>query len=175
VTVVDQIIGWGYLVPTVAIFGILAFALGAVFDTRKNARADAGDDAASAALRARWGWETLRGRFGPAVRSIAPASHRARWQFPDWMRTLTSHGAAPEPAGYDAPPPLVSEPVVSRTDWVALDRYDVPVVGQAPVVRRDRWEALDVVDDVLRGRMRAAANTEDTGLIEPVQAEVIQW
>lgn len=105
-------------------------------------------------------------------RDSVVVAHRAR-ELPWLFRWAARRGAAPVPAGYGPPPPLTDAP--DPRSWEALNlnppaRVLTPAVGHAPVVREDRWEEIDVKRDVLAGRMEAAADTEQTGLLPPVPA-----
>lgn len=102
-------------------------------------------------------------------------SHRAR-ELPWLLRWAARRGAIKSQPGYGPPPPLTPAPPPT---WSAADMNTIrwpgnPVRASAPVGFADPWEEIDVTRDVLAGDMRAAANTEDTGLIEPIRAEVVQ-
>ncbi|MFY1686414.1 hypothetical protein [Plantactinospora sp. WMMB782] len=176
VTGEDYGIGVGFALLTVAIFGLVVLVAVVIpREIHRDRQAHAALDPKQDKLRWQWGTQLLSGVT--SRRSIAPASHRAPWRLPAWARTLVAHGQPAEPKGYGPPPPLsvVEQPTV--TAWPVRDRNTVPsllnpAVGAARVPRQDRWEERDVIDDVLRGRMEAAANTEDTGMLPPIRAEV---
>jgi hypothetical protein len=186
VTAEDQVIGWVWALSTTVILAVVLVAIRRA--ARSEARSSARDEAQFAEPLARvrdWAWrrrhadEERQARSLVAREQAVPARHRARRQLPVWVRTLAEHGRRREPKGYGPPPPLtvVEQPTV--TVWSVRDQNTVPslinpAVGAARVAQRDRWEALDVTRAVLAGDMQAAANSEDTGLIEPVRAEVVR-
>ena len=172
-----------WLAYATAVIGIFGLVLAGFVCAWRDRRAHAAMNPAQDAMRDRFGVDQLQGRF--TAPSNAPVSHRARWQLPDWLRTLAAYGRAKEPKEYGPPPPLtvVEEPTVSA--WPTSDVNTVrwpsnPVRNPTPVpAASDPLDAALTVgrvlaDPSLRDLVRQPTSMEATQQIEPVRAEVVQ-
>lgn len=169
---ISLLTAWGIL--SLAAFAVLEFVRFLRVPAAENAQIEREFAAVLSWTRA---VSEVTSRLRPAARkSSAPMRHRARWQLPDWVRSLAAWGAVREPAGYGHPPTLVPHP--DPRSWAERDRKTTDGAthlnrarGRAKVARQDRWEVFDTTRAVLMGDMRAAADSESTGLIPRVPAE----
>lgn len=103
----------------------------------------------------------VRARMGAAV---ARAVAWANTADPGWAGLMQAWGRVRPAKGYPPPPELTPAPD-PRTTPVAVGR--APVAAGRPL---SWWEELDALNVALGGRVRWAANAEETGWIPAVKA-----